>query len=77
MIKKCLKCLDVLGAKTRLKIIHQLRKRPQNVSQIAESFNLTQPTISYHLNVLEGAGMIRAKKTLHQCATLLKSFIKK
>ena len=63
MREKCLKCLDVLSAATRLKIIGLLREKPQNVSEIERCFRLTQPTISYHLNVLKKAGILTAKKT--------------
>ncbi|TSC75526.1 MAG: putative arsenical resistance operon repressor [Parcubacteria group bacterium Gr01-1014_30] len=61
-MKKCVRCIDALSVGTRLKIIRRLRKRPQNVSEIEESFNLTQPTISYHLGVLKKAGLLKAKK---------------
>jgi ArsR family transcriptional regulator len=62
MAKKCLQCFNVFSAATRLKIIKLLRKGVQNVSKIKRNFNLTQPTISYHLKFLQKAGMLKAKK---------------
>ncbi len=47
---------------TRLEIVRRLRKKPKNVSKIEKLFDLTQPTISYHLKVLKKIGMLKAKK---------------
>lgn len=60
--KKCIRCIEALSAETRLRIVRLLKKRPQNVSEIEEGFKLTQPTISYHLNILKKSGIIGAKK---------------
>lgn len=60
--KICPECLRLIGDGTRVKIIKQLRKKPNNVSKIETSFSLTQPTISYHLKVLEKIGMVFSKK---------------
>jgi ArsR family transcriptional regulator len=60
--KICKSCLGLIGDGTRVKIISRLKKEPQNVKKIAECFDLTQPTITYHLRVLEKAGMISGKK---------------
>lgn len=60
--KRCPQCLRLIGEETRAKIIQQLRKKPNNVSNIEANFSLTQPTISYHLRVLEGAGVLLSKK---------------
>ena len=63
MPKKCPDCLRLIGDKTRAGIIQQLRKKPQKVSDIEAKFSLTQPTISYHLKVLEKEGILLNKKT--------------
>ena len=60
--KICPDCLRLVGDGTRVKIIQQLRKKPHNVSKIEANFSLTQPTISYHLRVLEKIGMVFSKK---------------
>lgn len=60
--KICSQCFRLIGQSSRLKIIQQLRKKPKNVSQIGADFNLTQPTISHHLKVLEKGGIVFGKK---------------
>jgi len=61
-VKNCPACLALLGDNTRIKIIQQLRKKPSRASDIEANFVLTQPTISYHLNVLKKLGMVLSKK---------------
>lgn len=60
--KKCPNCLNLLGDGTRTRIIQQLKKEPNKVSEIEANFSLTQPTISYHLKVLKELGMVQSKK---------------
>jgi DNA-binding transcriptional ArsR family regulator len=60
--KICPSCLGLVGEGTRTKIISQLKKKSWNVSEIAECFCLTQPTITHHLRMLEKMGMIVSKK---------------
>jgi len=60
--KSCPSCLSFIGEGTRVKIIQQLRKKPKNVSEINTNFSLTQPTISYHLKLLEKRGAVCSKK---------------
>lgn len=61
--KICPRCFRLIGEGTRIKIIQQLRKKPNNVSAIAKRFlSLTQPTISHHLRVLEELGLIFSQK---------------
>lgn len=61
--KICPTCLSIFGENTRVKIIQKLIKKPQNVSDIAARFSLSQPTISHHLRSLERIGMVFSKKT--------------
>jgi len=63
-IKKiCPKCFDLIGDKTRMKILYYLSKKSGNVKEIGERFSLTQPTISHHLAVLKAVGLLESKKT--------------
>jgi len=62
MRKKCTSCLNLLGDTTRNKIIQQLKRKPATGWQIAASFSLTQPTISYHLKTLKKLGAVLSKK---------------
>ena len=59
----CPECLGLIGDGTRVKIISELKKKPLNVSKIADGFKLTQPTITHHLRALEKMGMITGKKS--------------
>ena len=47
-----------LADPTRRAILDRLRKGPCTVMDIAEPFDLSQPSISKHLKVLETAGLI-------------------
>ena len=60
--KNCPKCLGLIGDKTRAEIIQQLRKKPNKVGDIEANFALTQPTISYHLKILEKEGILQSKR---------------
>lgn len=60
--KNCPKCLNLIGAETRAKIIQQLKKKQSTVSEIGKNFNLTQPTISYHLKALEKTKIVFKEK---------------
>lgn len=50
--------LSALADPTRRKIIAHLSNGEATVSELVGQFHLTQPTISSHLKVLEGAGLI-------------------
>lgn len=60
--KSCPHCFSLIGVKTRTKIIKQLKKKPNKVSDILAGFSLRQPTISYHLRALEKRGILCSKK---------------
>jgi DNA-binding transcriptional ArsR family regulator len=64
MLKKkiCPFCFRLLSEKNRAKIIQYLQKKPKKAGEIQAKFSLTQPTISYHLKILEKAGMISSRK---------------
>ncbi len=50
--------LTALADPTRRRIIEHLAVGTATVSEIVECFDLTQPTISSHLKLLEDAGLI-------------------
>lgn len=58
----CPECLKVISEGTRAKIIQQLKKNSKKAGKIEACFSLTQPTISYHLNMLEKLGIVSSKK---------------
>jgi len=60
--KICPDCLQLIGDSTRSKILKQLKGKDKNAKDIEKCLTLTQPTISYHLNVLRKLGILTAKK---------------
>jgi len=52
----------VLSCEIRLKIIELLSSGSKNVSEIVERFNLTQPTVTHHLRVLEKEGIVKRER---------------
>lgn len=53
-----------LGDETRLEILALLGAAPGELcaNEIEQHFELSQPTISHHLKLLRGAGLIRSEK---------------
>lgn len=51
-----------LADPTRRAILLRLTKGDANVAELAEPFSMSQPAISKHLKVLEGAGLISRSK---------------
>jgi ArsR family transcriptional regulator len=45
-----------------MRIIRELRNGPKMATKILDSFDLTQPTISYHLRTMEKYGMLRSQR---------------
>jgi len=51
-----------LNDETRRKIIDLLKERDMNAGEIANEFNISKPSISHHLNLLEQADLITKEK---------------
>lgn len=47
---------------TRRKILEMLRERDMTAGEIAEAFNISKPSISYHLDLLKQAELVRSEK---------------
>ena len=60
---------SALADPTRRAILARLAKGEATVNELAEPFEMTQPAISRHLKVLEGAGLIvrRVEGTKRPC----------
>src|SRR5262245_28954483 len=54
--------IEALADPTRREIFERLRRGPQPVGRLAEGLHVTRPAVSQHLKVLEGAGLVRARK---------------
>lgn len=51
-----------LGDETRLKIVSMLSSEELCACKILEAFNITQPTLSYHMKTLVDVGLVVAVK---------------
>ncbi len=47
-----------LGDKTRRDILDMLRKKDMSAGEIADAFNISKPSISYHLDLLRQANLV-------------------
>ena len=62
---KCRECFEVLAVPARFKIFTHLKENnsPLIVSKLVELTRLRQPTVTFHLDKLEKAGLIKKEKT--------------
>ena len=51
-----------LSDETRLKIVLMLSKEELCACKILEKFNITQPTLSYHMKILVDIGLVNSTK---------------
>lgn len=54
--------LKVIADETRLKIIEMLSKENLCACHILEEFDITQPTLSYHMKMLVDANLVTSEK---------------
>ncbi|ADC91358.1 ArsR/SmtB family transcription factor [Mageeibacillus indolicus] len=47
---------------TRIKILQMLKLRSMYTNEILDEFNITQPTLSYHMKILSSANLVDTKK---------------
>jgi len=59
---KAAKIFKALADPTRLKMLKLLKNRPLCVCEIMIALGLSQPTTSYHLSILESAGLLTKKR---------------
>ncbi|HLC99400.1 MAG TPA: metalloregulator ArsR/SmtB family transcription factor [Patescibacteria group bacterium] len=63
LIEHCKTCFEVLSDETRLKVFELIKaNKGMCVGEIVEKFNLRQPTISYHLDVLKKADLLTSER---------------
>ncbi len=58
----CVDFCKALADPTRQKILQMLMDGEKTVSEIVEAFNLSQPTISHHLEFLNRYGLLTSRK---------------
>jgi DNA-binding transcriptional ArsR family regulator len=61
-IRKAEKLLGAAGDSTRIRILLLLSEREMCVCELESALNLTQPTASHHLAILEQAGLVERSK---------------
>ena len=54
---------QALSDPTRILILYELRDGPRNVSELAESLDAPQPTISRHLKILRDRRLVLAERS--------------
>ncbi|MCW4051767.1 MAG: metalloregulator ArsR/SmtB family transcription factor [Candidatus Bathyarchaeota archaeon] len=62
MLRKKSRLLKALANETRLKILRLLSLREMCVCELTVALDLTQPTASHHLNVLQNVELVRDRK---------------
>lgn len=60
--EKCCQVFQALSDPTRLQILNDLKKHEKCVSAICRSFEITQPSVSHHLDILKRAGLVKSRK---------------
>ena len=56
------KVFQALASDPRLRILAYLSKSSMTAGEIAERFEMSKPSLSKHLGILENAGLIRGEK---------------
>ncbi|MEW6619088.1 MAG: metalloregulator ArsR/SmtB family transcription factor [bacterium] len=59
---KCENFFKALSDETRVHILKMLEEKEMCVSDIGEAFEVSQPTISHHLDILKRAGLVKSKR---------------
>jgi DNA-binding transcriptional ArsR family regulator len=58
----CVEFCKVLSDPTRQKILEMLLEKEKTVNEIVEAFDLTQPTVSHHLNILSRGNLLSSRR---------------
>lgn len=58
----CVEFCKALADPTRQKILEILLEKERTVSEIVSSFDLTQPTVSHHLDILSRFNLLTSRK---------------
>ena len=58
----CVEFCKVLSDPTRQKILEMLLEKEKTVSEIVEAFNLSQPTVSHHLDILSRGNLLTSRR---------------
>jgi len=61
-ITNCVEFCKALADPTRQKILEMLLEEEKTVSEIVEKFNLSQPTVSHHLDILSRYDLVSSRR---------------
>ena len=61
-MKEFIKVMRALSDPNRVKLVKMLQKRTMCVCEVQAALGIAQPTVSKHLKILEGAGLVDRKK---------------
>ena len=61
-LKEFIKIMKALSDPNRVKLVKMLQKRTMCVCEVQAALGIAQPTVSKHLKILEGAGLVDRKK---------------
>ncbi len=61
-LKECIPIFKALADETRLKIIKLIANKELCACHILENFQITQPTLSYHMKILVDSNLVTAEK---------------
>lgn len=56
------KVFKALNDQTRREILNLLKEKDMTAGEIAEAFNITKPSISHHLDILNQADLVSSEK---------------
>jgi len=62
----------VIGDKTRIEMLKIMKSGPIYGTQVAEKFKMSNPAVSYHMDLLFAAGLVTAQKEGHRLYYYLK-----
>lgn len=62
MESRCVLTFQALSDQTRQKILTLLSKKKMCVTEICKNFEISQPSISHHLDILKRAGLVVYQK---------------
>ncbi|MGI6227945.1 MAG: ArsR/SmtB family transcription factor [Peptococcales bacterium] len=60
--KKYALLMKALSDETRVKIFHMLSQGELCACNILDEFNITQPTLSYHMKILSDSGLVHSRR---------------
>ncbi|OGG04937.1 hypothetical protein A2Z33_06600 [Candidatus Gottesmanbacteria bacterium RBG_16_52_11] len=65
MPNECYECFRVLSVRSRFDLFNAIKdsKGRVNISMLAENIALTQPTVTFHIDQLSKAGLVKKVKS--------------